>query len=72
MEAGINSGQSGYITYYENDDRRLLYYQPMGINDWYVATFVETEGYENMFHKIKSLSAKFIAGQPSFCFAGWC
>ena len=70
MEAGISQGLSGYITYYENDYRRLLYYQPMGINDWYMATFVETEGYENTFHKIKSLSAKFIAGSTFLLFCG--
>lgn len=70
MEAGINGGQSGYITYYENDYRRLLYYQPMGINDWFMATFVETEGYENTFHQIKALSAKFIAGSTFLLLCG--
>ncbi|MDK2968258.1 sensor domain-containing diguanylate cyclase [Lacrimispora sp.] len=59
-----------YITYYENDYRRLLYYQPMGINDWFMATFVETEGYENTFHQIKELSAKFIAGSTILLFCG--
>ncbi|MDW2797157.1 sensor domain-containing diguanylate cyclase [Clostridium boliviensis] len=70
MENGINSRQSGYITYYENDYRRLLYYQPMGINDWFMATFVETEGYENTFHQIKELSAKFIAGSTFLLLCG--
>ena len=70
MEAGIKVGQSGYITYYENDYRRLLYYQPMGINDWFMGTFVETEGYENTFHQIKALSAKFIAGSTFLLLCG--
>ena len=68
--AGMKNGGAGYITFYKDGYMRLLYYQPMGINDWIMATFVETEGYENTFHKIKALSVKFIAGSTFLLLCG--
>lgn len=62
MEQAVKDGQSGYITYYSDDNKRLLYYQPMGIADWLVASFVEAEGFESTLHRIRGLSVRFIAG----------
>lgn len=62
MEAAVQNGLSGYATYYSNGNKRLLYYQYAGIEDWMVASLVETEGYESTLHRIRGLSASFITG----------
>lgn len=62
MQNSVENGLSGYITYYSGDDERLLYYQPVGIEDWLVASLVETEGYESTLHRIRWLVVRFITG----------
>lgn len=60
MRQAVKDGQSGYIIYYENNNKRLLYYQPTGIEDWMVASLVRTEMYESMLYRIRSLTLGFI------------
>ncbi len=62
MEKAVGAGQSGYVTYYSDDDKRLLYYQPVGIGNWMVASFVEAEGFEGTLHQIRKLLAGFMTG----------
>lgn len=35
---------------------RLLYYQPVGIRDWAIATLVVTDSYEKIFNDLRSMS----------------
>lgn len=60
MQELVESGQAGYLIYYENNNKRLLYFQPSGIENWMVASLVETEGYESMLHRIRGLTLGFI------------
>ena len=60
MRKLVESGQAGYLVYYENNNKRLLYFQPSGIEDWMVASLVEIEGYESMLHRIRELTIGFI------------
>ncbi|MEY8353063.1 diguanylate cyclase [Lachnospiraceae bacterium 54-53] len=68
MEESVEKGLSGYVTYYSNDNKRLLYFQPAGIGDWMVASLVETEGYESTLHRIRGLSVSFITGSTALLF----
>jgi diguanylate cyclase (GGDEF)-like protein len=61
MEKAVESGLSGYATYYQEGSRKLLYYQPAEIEDWMVASLVETEGYESAHNRIRRLSDIFLA-----------
>jgi diguanylate cyclase (GGDEF)-like protein len=60
MKQAVKNGEAGYITYYENNNKRLLYYQPTGIDDWVVASLVKTEMYESMLYRIRSITLEFI------------
>lgn len=60
MKQAVKNGEAGYITYYENNNKRLLYYQPTGIDDWVVASLVKTEMYESMLYRIRGITLEFI------------
>ena len=52
----IEAGESGYLIYYNEGKMRLLYYQPVGIRDWAIATLVVTDSYEKIFNDLRSMS----------------
>lgn len=60
MQELVKNGQAGYLIYYENNNKRLLYFQPSGIERLMVASLVETEGYESVLHRIRGLTLGFI------------
>ena len=70
MKTDMKEGKTGYITYYNDGRKRLLYYQSMGIEDWFLASVVETEGYESTFHRIRHLTASFITGSTILLVCG--
>lgn len=60
MKQAVERGQDGYLIYYENNKKRLLYFQPTGINDWMSASLVEAERYESILHRVRGLTFCFI------------
>lgn len=43
FETEVKAGKSGFLTYYNNDKERYLYFEPAGINDWVVISLVVSE-----------------------------
>lgn len=39
LKAQMSQGQSGSVTY-QSDERKYMYYEPLGINDWYLISIV--------------------------------
>lgn len=60
MREVVKSGQAGFLIYYENNKKRLLLFQPTGIEDWMTASLVEAERYESMLNRIRGLTLGFI------------
>ncbi|WP_124064832.1 sensor domain-containing diguanylate cyclase [Clostridium sp. E02] len=70
MKIDLEEGKTGYISYYNDGRKRLLYYQSIGIEDWFLASIVETEGYESTFYRIRHLTASFITGSTILLVCG--
>lgn len=43
LRENVSDGKSGFIRYMDNDEKRLAYYKPIGINDWYVFQIVPND-----------------------------
>lgn len=56
LKKDIEAGESGYLSYHSGGRMRLLYYQPAGIRDWYIASLVVTDSYEKIFNELRSIS----------------
>lgn len=70
MKSDIKEEKSGFFSYYKDGHKRLVYYQSLGIEDWFLASIVETEGYESTLHRIRDLTASFITGSTIFLVCG--
>lgn len=44
MRSEVLAGNSGTLTYYNGGQLRLLYYEPVGIQDWYICSLVVMDG----------------------------
>lgn len=62
MKAEVVAGKSGYLTYFCQGKKQIIYYQPVGILDWTVASIKKTEDYEGTLLRIRTLSLYFVSG----------
>lgn len=56
LRKNISYGKSGFIRYMDNDEIRLAYYTPVGINDWYVFQIVPDDVVASHGNKVNYLA----------------
>lgn len=56
------AGDSGFMTYYNNDKVRLFYYQPSEYNGWTICSLVVTDAEEKVLQELKATSLWMLAG----------
>lgn len=54
MEADVQKGKSGFLSYQNQGRLRMLYYEPAGISDWTICTLAVAELYEGTLYSLKS------------------
>lgn len=60
LREDIRSGESGHFKYYNSDDvRRMLYYEPIGINDWSMVSIGTMKKYLTILAQIEERSFLF-------------
>lgn len=56
LRKNISDGKSGFVRYMDNDEIRLAYYTPVGINDWYVFQIVPDDVVASHGNEVNSLA----------------
>ncbi len=54
FRSSVKKGESGFLTYYKNNNARYVYYKNTGIKDWVVISLVMAESFDTQFHIISS------------------
>ena len=57
MKEDIANDRCGYLEYYDGDKKRMLYYQPVGINDWVSVSIVADHAYYSILNRIEESSS---------------
>lgn len=56
LRESVSDRKSGFIKYIDKDEKRLAYYTPVGINDWYVFQTVPEDVVASHGNKVNSLA----------------
>ena len=54
MRSEVLAGNSGTLTYYNGGQLRLLYYEPVGIQDWYICSLVVMDAHEKILQEMSA------------------
>lgn len=67
MQENISLQKSGFLEYSYDDERRLVYYYPLGVNDWYIMRVITDQVIEGDVNSIKEM-VRNLTAQIAFVF----